>query len=64
MTPGMLPECDFPINYCRLLWRKFCYPQTFFLQEFIDRTGVLRYVQVGPFTSEDQIHLILDPLLE
>ena len=35
-------------------------PETY----FIDRTGVLRYVQVGPFTSEDQIHSILDPLLE
>lgn len=35
-------------------------PETY----FIDRTGVLSYVQVGPFTSEDQIHSILDPLLE
>jgi cytochrome c biogenesis protein CcmG/thiol:disulfide interchange protein DsbE len=34
-------------------------PETY----FIDREGVLRYVQVGPFSSEDQIRAIIDPLL-
>jgi len=34
-------------------------PETY----FIDRQGVLRYVQVGPFTSIDQIRGILDPIL-
>ena len=34
-------------------------PETY----FIDRTGVLRYVQVGPFTSLDEIKSIIDPLL-
>jgi cytochrome c biogenesis protein CcmG/thiol:disulfide interchange protein DsbE len=35
-------------------------PETY----FIDREGVLSFVQVGPFTSEDQIRAIIDPLLE
>ena len=35
-------------------------PETY----FIDRVGVLRYVQVGPFSSEDQIRAIIDPLLQ
>ena len=35
-------------------------PETY----FIDREGVLRYVQVGPFSSEDQIRAIIDPLLD
>ena len=35
-------------------------PETY----FIDRDGVLRYVQVGPFSSEDQIQAIIDPLLQ
>ncbi len=35
-------------------------PETY----FIDRDGVLRHVQVGPFSSEDQIHAIIDPLLQ
>jgi cytochrome c biogenesis protein CcmG/thiol:disulfide interchange protein DsbE len=35
-------------------------PETY----FIDRNGVLQFVQVGPFTSEDQIRAIIDPLLE
>lgn len=35
-------------------------PETY----FIDRDGVLRYVQVGPFSSEDQIRAIIDPLLQ
>ena len=35
-------------------------PETY----FIDKEGVLRYVQVGPFTSIDQIRAQIDPLLE
>jgi len=35
-------------------------PETY----FVDRDGVLRYVQVGPFSSEDQIRAIIDPLLQ
>ena len=35
-------------------------PETY----FVDREGVLRYVQVGPFESESQIRAILDPLLD
>jgi len=35
-------------------------PETY----FIDPTGVLRYVQVGPFTSVDEIKSIIDPLLK
>ena len=34
-------------------------PETY----FIDQTGVLRYVQVGPFSSVDQIKSIIDPML-
>ncbi|MBK9926086.1 MAG: TlpA family protein disulfide reductase [Anaerolineales bacterium] len=34
-------------------------PETY----FIDREGVLRYVQVGPFSSVQQIRDIIDPLL-
>jgi len=34
-------------------------PETY----FIDQQGVLRYVQVGPFTSVDEIKAIVDPLL-
>ena len=34
-------------------------PETY----FIDQEGVLRYVQVGPFTSEDQIRSQIDALL-
>ena len=34
-------------------------PETY----FIDKDGVLRYVQVGPFTSIDQIRSQVDPLL-
>ncbi len=34
-------------------------PETY----FIDQNGVLQYVQVGPFTSAQQIQSILDPLL-
>jgi len=30
---------------------------------FIDQNGVLKYVQIGPFSSESQIHSIIDPLL-
>ena len=35
-------------------------PETY----FVDQTGTLRYVQIGPFTSVDQIKSIIDPLLE
>ncbi|MGZ9163697.1 MAG: TlpA family protein disulfide reductase [Anaerolineales bacterium] len=35
-------------------------PETY----FIDRNGVLQYVQVGPFTSIDQIRAQIDPLLK
>ena len=34
-------------------------PETY----FVDRDGVLHYVQVGPFSSIDQIKSILDPML-
>jgi cytochrome c biogenesis protein CcmG/thiol:disulfide interchange protein DsbE len=34
-------------------------PETY----FVDRDGVLHYVQVGPFSSIDQIRNILDPML-
>ena len=34
-------------------------PETYFL----DREGVLRHVQVGPFTSVDDIRAVIDPLL-
>jgi cytochrome c biogenesis protein CcmG, thiol:disulfide interchange protein DsbE len=34
-------------------------PETY----FIDQNGLLRYVQIGPFTSLDQIQSIIDPLL-
>jgi len=35
-------------------------PETF----FIDRDGVLRFVQIGPFSSVDQIKAFIDPLLQ
>ena len=35
-------------------------PETY----FIDQTGVLRYAQVGPFSSVDEIKSIIDPLLK
>ncbi len=34
-------------------------PETY----FIDQNGVLKYVQIGPFTSPDEIHAQIDPLL-
>ena len=34
-------------------------PETY----FIDKNGVLQYVQIGPFTSLEQIQGIIDPLL-
>jgi len=34
-------------------------PETY----FIDREGVLQYVQVGPFSSVEQIRNIIDPML-
>jgi cytochrome c biogenesis protein CcmG, thiol:disulfide interchange protein DsbE len=39
--------------------RKMGVPETY----FIDRNGVLKYVQVGPFTSMEEIQNIADPLL-
>jgi cytochrome c biogenesis protein CcmG/thiol:disulfide interchange protein DsbE len=35
-------------------------PETY----FIDKNGVLQYVQIGPFTSADQIHAQIDALLK
>lgn len=35
-------------------------PETY----FIDQTGKLVYAQIGPFTSESEIHAIIDPLLK
>ncbi len=35
-------------------------PETY----FIDREGILQYVQVGPFTSVEQIRAQIDPLLK
>ena len=35
-------------------------PETY----FIDRNGVLQYVQIGPFTSLEQIRAQIDPLLK
>lgn len=35
-------------------------PETY----FVDQEGVLQYVQVGPFTSIDQIRAQIDPLLD
>jgi hypothetical protein len=35
-------------------------PETY----FVDREGVLRFVQVGPFVKADQIRAQIDPLLE
>ena len=35
-------------------------PETY----FVDKNGVLRYVQVGPFSSIDQIRAQIDPLLK
>ncbi len=34
-------------------------PETY----FIDKQGVLHYIQIGPFASEDDIHTILDGML-
>ena len=34
-------------------------PETY----FVDRDGVLQYVQIGPFSSIDQIRKILDPMI-
>jgi hypothetical protein len=30
----------------------------------VDKNGVLQYVQVGPFTSIDEIRAQIDPLLK
>ena len=34
-------------------------PETY----FIDQSGKLVYIQIGPFASEDEIHAIIDPLI-
>ncbi len=31
---------------------------------FLDQNGVLKYVQIGPFSSADQIQSIIDPLIQ
>lgn len=31
---------------------------------FLDQDGVLRYVQIGPFSSVDQIQSIIDPMIQ
>ncbi len=35
-------------------------PETY----FIDQNGVLKYAQIGPFSSEDDIKAIIDPMLQ
>lgn len=35
-------------------------PETYFL----DQNGILRYVQIGPFSSVDQIQSIIDPMIQ
>jgi len=35
-------------------------PETY----FIDRSGVLKFVKIGPFTSVDEIKFILEPMLQ
>ncbi len=35
-------------------------PETY----FVDQNGVLRYVQIGPFSSVDQIQSIIDPMIQ
>ncbi len=39
--------------------RKMGVPETY----FVDKQGVLKYIQVGPFTSVEDIQAIIDPLL-
>ncbi len=31
---------------------------------FLDQNGVLKYVQIGPFTSMDEIKAVIDPMLQ
>jgi len=31
---------------------------------FLDQSGVLKYVQIGPFSSADQIQSIIDPMIQ
>jgi len=52
-APDLKSEISSTLN------RKMGVPETY----FIDKKGVLRYVQVGQFTSVEQIQGILDPLL-
>ena len=35
-------------------------PETY----FIDQNGVLKYVQIGPFTSMDEIQAVINPMLQ
>jgi hypothetical protein len=35
-------------------------PETY----FIDQNGKLVFAQIGPFTSEAEIHAIIDPLMK
>jgi len=35
-------------------------PETY----FVDKDGKLAYAQIGPFTSEAEIHAIIDPLIK
>jgi len=52
-APDLRSEISSTLN------RKMGVPETY----FIDRDGVLQYVQVGPFTSMEEIQTIVDPLL-
>lgn len=52
-APDLRSEISSALN------RKMGVPETY----FIDRDGVLKYVQVGPFTSMEEIQTIVDPLL-
>ena len=52
-APDLRSEISSTLN------RKMGVPETY----FVDRDGVLKYVQVGPFTSMEEIQTIVDPLL-
>jgi cytochrome c biogenesis protein CcmG/thiol:disulfide interchange protein DsbE len=53
-APDLRSEISSTLN------RKMGVPETY----FVDRDGVLKYVQVGPFTSTAEIQTIVDPLLD
>lgn len=53
-APDLRSEISSTLN------RKMGVPETY----FIDRDGILKYVQVGPFTSMEEIQTIVNPLLE